>query len=56
LQKGKVNWVLDLDLKGCFDNISHQALREVIQHRVTDRSIVRLIGKWLKVGVVEAGD
>jgi len=54
LQKGKVNWVLDLDLKGCFDNISHQALREVIQHRVTDRSIVRLIGKWLKVGVVEA--
>jgi len=54
LQKGKVNWVLDLDLKACFDGISHQALQETIQHRVTDRSIIRLIGKWLKVGVVEA--
>ncbi len=54
LQQGQVNWVLDLDLKGCFDNISHHALQETIRHRVTDRSIIRLIGKWLKVGVVEA--
>jgi group II intron reverse transcriptase/maturase len=54
LQKGQVNWVLDLDLKACFDRISHQALQDTIQHRVTDRSMARLIGKWLKVGVVEA--
>ncbi|MDQ6965887.1 MAG: reverse transcriptase domain-containing protein, partial [Mariprofundaceae bacterium] len=54
LQKGKVNWVLDLDLNACFDGISHQALQERLQRRVTDRSIIRLIGKWLKVGVVEA--
>jgi retron-type reverse transcriptase len=54
LQKGQVNWVLDLDLKACFNRISHQALQETIQHRVSDRSMARLIGKWLKVGVVEA--
>lgn len=54
LQKGAVNWVLDLDLKQCFDRIEHDALIEVIQRRVTDRGLLRLIRKWLTVGVVEA--
>lgn len=50
LQKGKVNWVLDLDLKACFDRIEHEALIEVIQKRVNDRRLLRLIRKWLTVG------
>ena len=54
LQKGQVNWVLDLDLKACFDTIEHEALMEAVQRRVTDRTILRLIRKWLTVGVVEA--
>ena len=54
LQKGRVNWVLDLDLKACFDTIEHEALMEAVQRRVTDRTILRLIRKWLTVGVVEA--
>ncbi len=53
LQKGRVNWVLDLDLKQCFDSIEHDALRQAIRRRVTDRSLLRLIDKWLTVGVVE---
>lgn len=53
LQKGRVNWVLDLDLKQCFDRIEHEALRQAIRRRVTDRSLLRLIDKWLTVGVVE---
>lgn len=53
LQKGRVNWVLDLDLKACFDSIEHEALMATVQRRVTDRTILRLIRKWLTVGVVE---
>lgn len=55
LQKGRVNWVLDLDLKACFDTIEHEALIEAVQRRVTDRTMLRLIRKWLTVGVVEDG-
>lgn len=55
LQKGRVNWVLDLDLKACFDTIEHDALMEVLQRRVADRTILRLIRKWLTVGMVEDG-
>ena len=53
LQKGKVNWVLDLDLKACFDRIGHEALMGVIQRRVSDPRLLRLIRKWLTVGYRE---
>jgi len=53
LQKGRVNWVLDLDLKACFDTIEHDALMEAVERRVADRTLLRLIRKWLTVGVVE---
>jgi group II intron reverse transcriptase/maturase len=53
LQKGKVNWVLDLDLRACFDRIDQAALMSVIQKRVNDRTLLRLIQKWLTVGYRE---
>ena len=53
LQKGKVNWVMDADISKFFDSIGHKELMTLIQHRVSDRSLLRLIGKWLKAGVVE---
>jgi len=53
LQKGKVNWVLDMDISKFFDTISHRELLTMVRHRVVDRSILRLISKWLTVGVVE---
>jgi group II intron reverse transcriptase/maturase len=53
LQHGKVNWVLDADISKFFDTIDHKELMSVIQGRVVDRSLLRLIGKWLAVGVVE---
>jgi RNA-directed DNA polymerase len=44
----KVNWVLDLDIKGFFDGLSHEWLVKFIEHRIADRRVVRLIQKWLK--------
>ena len=51
----KVNWVLDLDIQGFFDGISHEWLVKFVEHRVADRRVVRLIQKWLNAGVLEDG-
>src|ERR1700675_3650865 len=51
----KVNWVLDLDIKGFFDGLSHEWLVKFIEHRTADRGVVRLIQKWLNAGVLEDG-
>jgi RNA-directed DNA polymerase len=51
----KVNWVLDLDIRGFFDAISHDWLVRFIEHRIADRRVVRLIQKWLNAGVLEDG-
>jgi group II intron reverse transcriptase/maturase len=51
----KVNWILDADIKGFFDNISHEKLMELIELRIADRRTLRLIGKWLTAGVSEDG-
>jgi group II intron reverse transcriptase/maturase len=52
---GKVNYVLDVDIKGYFQSIIHEHLMTFIQQRIKDRSLLRLIGKWLHVGVLEDG-
>jgi RNA-directed DNA polymerase len=51
----KVNWVLDLDIRGFFDSIDHGWLVKFIEHRIADRRVVRLIQKWLNAGVLEDG-
>lgn len=51
----KVNWVLDVDIKGFFDGISHEWLVKFVEHRIADRRVVRLIQKWLNAGVLEDG-
>src|SRR6516162_3478385 len=51
----KVNWVLDLDIKGFFDGLSHDWLVKFVEHRIADRRVVRLIQKWLNAGVLEDG-
>jgi group II intron reverse transcriptase/maturase len=51
----KVNWVLDLDLRGFFDSIDHGWLVKFVEHRIADQRVVRLIQKWLNAGVLEDG-
>ena len=55
IQTKRVNWVLDSDIRGFFDNLSHEWAIKFIEHRVADRRILRLIQKWLKAGVSEDG-
>jgi RNA-directed DNA polymerase len=50
-----VNWVLDADIRGYFDAISHEMLVKLVEHRIADRRVVRLIQKWLNAGVLEDG-
>jgi group II intron reverse transcriptase/maturase len=51
----KVNWILDADVRGFFDNIDHEHLVKFLELRIGDRRIIRLIRKWLKAGVLEEG-
>ncbi len=55
IQRKRVNWVLDADIHGFFDNMSHEWTMKFIEHRVADRRMLRLIQKWLKAGVSEDG-
>jgi group II intron reverse transcriptase/maturase len=55
LTQKRVNYVLDADIRGFSDAISHDWMRRFVQHRVADRRILRLIQKWLKAGVLEEG-
>lgn len=48
-------WVLEADIEKFFDSVDHAKLREVLSQRVRDGVLIRLIGKWLKAGVMEEG-
>ncbi|MDW9714492.1 group II intron reverse transcriptase/maturase [Sinorhizobium meliloti] len=45
-------WVIEGDIKGCFDNINHHHLLERMRKRIGDRRVVRLVGSFLKAGVL----
>jgi group II intron reverse transcriptase/maturase len=51
----KVSYILDADIRSFFDEISQEWLVRFLEHRISDRRIIRLIQKWLKVGVLEDG-
>jgi len=55
IERKRVNWVLDADIRGFFDNVDHEWLMRFLQHRIADRRVLRLIQKWLKAGVSEDG-
>jgi len=55
IDRRPVNWIVDADIEGFFDAVSHDWLLRFVEHRVGDRRVVRLIRKWLKAGVMEDG-
>ena len=56
ITRTKVNWIVDADITGFFDAVSHEWLMRFVEHRIGDRRINRLIRKWLKAGVMEEGE
>lgn len=52
---GSVCWVLEVDIKSYFDTVKHEYLREFYKKRVRDGVVNRVLGKWLKAGVMEDG-
>jgi retron-type reverse transcriptase len=56
ITKRKVNWIIDADIRGFFDNISHEWLMTFLEHRIADRRMLRLLKKWLRAGVSEDGE
>jgi group II intron reverse transcriptase/maturase len=53
IMHNRIKWILDVDIRKYFDTMEHAQLRELLQRRVRDGVIKRLIGKWLKAGVLE---
>lgn len=49
---GKVNYILDCDIKGFFDNVDHQWLMKFLEHDIADRNFLRYIVRFLKAGVM----
>src|SRR5580658_2995564 len=56
IERKPVNWILDADIRGFFDNMSHEWTMQFLEHRVADNRILRLIRKWLTAGVSEDGN
>jgi RNA-directed DNA polymerase len=48
-------WILEIDIRSYFDSIVRSALVEMIERRVNDGSVLRLIQKWIKVGAIDNG-
>ena len=53
LDDGKHRWVVEADIKGFFDHLDHDWLVRMLEQRIADRSLIRIIRKWLKAGVMD---
>src|ERR1700694_2441705 len=55
IERTRVNWILDADIRSFFDTVSQEWLIKFVEHRIGDPRIIRLIRKWLTAGVLEDG-
>lgn len=55
VNKPTINYVVDADIKGFFDHVDHEWMMKFIKHRITDPNIQRLISRFMKAGVMDAG-
>ncbi|MCY4486374.1 MAG: group II intron reverse transcriptase/maturase, partial [Deltaproteobacteria bacterium] len=56
MERRKINWVVDCDIRRFFDTVSRDWLVRFLEHRIGDKRVIRLIIKWLNAGVMEAGE
>jgi RNA-directed DNA polymerase len=55
IERRKVRWVLDADIRDYFSSLDHSWLLKFLEHRIADKRVLRLIQRWLKAGVIEDG-
>lgn len=55
IEKKKVNYVVDADIKGFFDNVDHEWMMKFLEHDIEDKNFLRLIKRFLKAGIMEEG-
>jgi len=55
IERRRVNWVLDADIRDFFTSLDHDWLTKFVEHRIADKRVLRLIQKWIKAGVIEEG-
>jgi len=53
IEKKNINYIVDVDIASYFDRIDHKWMMEFLSHRIADRSLLRIIGRFLKGGYVE---
>jgi RNA-directed DNA polymerase len=55
IERKKVNYIVDADIRGFFDHVDHEWLMKFLELRIADPNLLRLIKRFLKAGVMEAG-
>ena len=53
LQFGRYNYIVEADIRAFFDNMDHEWIVRMLEERIDDRALIRLIKKWLKAGVLD---
>jgi group II intron reverse transcriptase/maturase len=56
LMRGEINWILEADIESFFDSIHRKMLMQMLQERVADSSMLRLVGKCLHVGILDGAE
>ena len=55
VESGRIEWIVEADIKGFFDNVDHGWLMTLLEHRIGDKRMLRMVKRFLKSGVLEEG-
>lgn len=55
VEGGRIHYIVDVDIKGFFDNVDHEWLMKFLGHRIVDKRVLRYVKRFLKAGIMEEG-
>ena len=55
VDKNPINWIVDVDIRGYFDHVNHDWMIKFLEHRIADTTMLRLVSKCLKAGILDNG-